>query len=91
MNHAISAANARFPDEFMAARIPAARFNHRAHLRLAYIFLCEGTMDNACLLMREAIQQFFVANGVGMEKYDGTLTRAWMMAVKHFMMNASPA
>ena len=91
MNHAMSAADARFRDDFGAGRIAPAAFNHRAHLRLAYIFLCERDLDTACALMRDAIRQFLVVNGVDTNKYHETLTRAWMMAVRHFMMNSASA
>jgi hypothetical protein len=85
MNHAVSAGDARFRGDFEAGRVPPSEFNHRAHLRLAYVYLCEHDLDTAYG------RRFLAGNGVDAGKYHETLTRAWMMAVRHFMMNSAPS
>ena len=70
---------------------PAAQFNHHAHLRLAYIYLTEHDTETAYHLMREALQSFLKYNGVDLSKYHETMTRAWILAVRHFMEATSSA
>lgn len=89
MNHTISTEDARFREDFAAGKVAPADFNHRAHLRLAYVLLCEHDLDSAYGLMRDGIQGFLSVNDVDPAKYHETMTQAWMMAVKHFMMNSS--
>ena len=40
--------------------------------------------------MRSALQAFLRHNGISASKYHETMTRAWILAVRHFM-EASPA
>ena len=47
--------------------------------------LVEHDVENATRLMREAIHGFLEGNGVDVSKYHETMTRAWIMAVRHFM------
>ena len=80
-----------FRDAFEVGHVIPADFNHRAHLRLAFVYLCEGAIDAAMSRMRAALQAFLKRNGVPASKYHETLTRSWMMAVAHFMEKAGPA
>lgn len=89
MHHTMSHGDARFRDDFEAGRVPPTDFNHRAHLRLAYVYLCEHDLDIAYIRMRDGIQRFLSENDLDESKYHETITRAWMMAVKHFMTNSS--
>jgi len=66
------------------------RFNHRAHIRLAYVYLTSNDPDVAHELMRAALVRLLERNGVDPQKYHETLTRAWILAVAHFMAE-SPA
>lgn len=91
MRHRASADDERFRDDFESGRIPPPEFNHRAHLRLAYVYLCEHDPDSACDLMRGGIQRLLAETGADTDRYHETLTRAWMMAVGHFMTGSAPA
>lgn len=70
---------------FEDGAIPPAMFNHRAHLRLAYVYLCEGSAAEATDKMRSAIQDFLRSNSVDQSKYHETLTASWIHAVRHFI------
>ena len=80
-----------FREEFEAGRVPPEAFDHRAHVRLAYIYLAEHTVDTALPLMRNALRAFIAFNGIPASKYHETLTRAWILAVHHFMSAAAGA
>ncbi|MEX0311623.1 MAG: hypothetical protein AB3N17_15410 [Tateyamaria sp.] len=80
-----------FRDAFESGHIAPDDFSHRAHLRLAYVYLCEGRINTAMPRMRNALHTFLKRNGVPASKYHETLTRSWLMAVQHFMDRAKPA
>ena len=81
----------RFRDAFEACEFPAAQFDHRAHVRLAYTYLAEGGDQAALMRMRAALLAFLRHNGVPMAKYHETMTRAWILAVRHFMEASGPS
>jgi len=85
MKHRLSASDRGFRREFEACRFPPAEFDHRAHVRLAYVYLTENDTDAAHLLMQRALLAFLQHHGVDVSKYHETMTRAWIMAVRHFM------
>jgi hypothetical protein len=89
MKHLISNEDRDFQVEFEASKFPPALFNHRAHLRLAYIYLAGHDTETACQLMRAVLQNFLEYNHIDVSKYHETMTRAWMMAVRHFMEGTS--
>ena len=74
-----------FRDQMESCEFPASEFNHRAHLRLAYIYLTENNTDGSSELMRDTINRFLIHNGVDPSKFHETLTKAWILAVHHFM------
>lgn len=80
-----SPADRRFRERFEAGAVLPAEFDHRAHVRLAYIHLAESDADGAYLSLREALHGFLAHHGIDRAKYHDTLTRAWVMAVRHFM------
>jgi hypothetical protein len=80
-----SEADAKFRQDFEAGRVGPADFDHRAHLTLAYIYLCDFDTDTAYESMKAAIHGLLQRNDVDPDKYHDTLTRAWIMAVRHFM------
>ncbi len=90
MNHLPSAADQDFRRRFEAGEVLPADFNHRAHLRLAYVYLCENDTDTAHQLMQRALWSFIERHGIDPAKYHETITRAWVMAVRHFMENTLP-
>lgn len=90
MPHQISEADQRFLEAFEAGHWPTAAFDHAAHLQLAYVYLCGSDTDTACARMATALQQYLRHHGLPAEKFHATLTRAWMLAVAHFMAMTPP-
>src|SRR5262245_61798454 len=84
----LSAGDERFRTEFEACTFPPAEFGHRAHVRLAYIYLAEHDTDTAHQLMRGALLGFLQHHGIDISKYHETITRAWILAVRHFMQTS---
>ena len=93
MKHELSSDDRRFRAEFEACRFAPDRFDHRAHIRLAYTYLAENDAETALALMRTALLAFLKHHDVDISKYHETITRAWILAVRHFMeiSPASPA
>lgn len=89
--HAASGSDLQFQQAFEIGAIKPSEFNHLAHLRLAYLYLVEGGLAHAQNRMRHSLLTFLRAKGVPTAKYHETLTRAWVMAVSHFMNRASSA
>jgi hypothetical protein len=83
--HRASPSDVEFRRAFEAGEIAPGDFGHVAHVRLAYIFLCENSADDAAAKMKDALLGFLQHNGIPETKYHETLTRAWILAVKHFM------
>ncbi len=74
-----------FQKQFESCNFPPAEFNHRAHLKLAYVYLAEHDTEAAYKLMRDALQRFLEHHSIDLSKYHDTMTRAWVLAVRHFM------
>lgn len=85
MAHTVSTSDQRFRDAFSAGTVTPGMFDHRAHVRLAYVFLAEHDADLATELMRSALLAFLKHHGIDATKYHETMTRAWILAVRHFM------
>ena len=85
MKHLLSGDDQTFRRDFEACKIPPAEFTHRAHVRLAYVYLTQQDTEGAYESMRNALVSFIRHNGVDPAKYHDTITRAWIMAVRHFM------
>jgi hypothetical protein len=85
MKHRLSATDQEFRKEFEACKFPPAEFGHRAHVRLAYVYLTEHDTDAAHQLMQNVLLNFLRYHGIEVSKYHETMTRAWIMAVRHFM------
>jgi hypothetical protein len=52
---------------------------------LAYIFLVESDTEGAYSAMSTTLRSFLARHGIDAERYHDTMTRAWVMAVRHFM------
>lgn len=76
---------------FEACTLPLQEFGHRAHVRMAYVYLLEVGAEEAAERMRDALLRFLDHHRVDRGKYHETMTRAWMMAVRHFMECAAGA
>ena len=74
-----------FHSAFEGCTVAPSQFNHEAHVRLAYVYLAEGTVDSAVEKMRDALLNFLDHNRIPRSKFHETLTRAWVLAVRHFM------
>ena len=85
MSYALSAADRAFRSDFEEGRVTPTQFDHRAHVRLAYVYLTEGGVDSAANAMRSALLAFLERHGIDPGKYHETLTRSWILAVRHFM------
>ncbi|WP_281017167.1 MULTISPECIES: hypothetical protein [unclassified Minwuia] len=84
--HQASEADLAWRDDFEAYRVAPADFRHRQHIRLAYIYLVTSDPETACVRMKAAITNLLAHLGVDpAAKYHETVTRAWILAVHHFM------
>lgn len=85
MSHSISSEDQVFRKAFESFTVSAEDFDHRAHVRLAYIYLCDKSVDDAHEAMKNALLAFLGHLGVEDGKYHETITRAWIKAVHYFM------
>ena len=85
MNHELSQSDREFRTAFEAGVYAPADFSHRAHVRLAYVYLAESDVSMALERMRAALLTFLCHHDIPASKYHATLTRAWILAVDHFM------
>ena len=85
MRHEVSKADMEFLAAFEAGAYAPADFSHRAHVRLAYVYLATNDVERATTLMRAAIVNFLRHHSIAPTKYHETLTHAWILAVFHFM------
>ena len=85
MKHQASIEDDRFRSAFEALRVEPGEFDHSAHVQLAYVYLCEHAVEGAVARMRVSLIAFLTHLGIGDSKYHETITRAWVMAVDHFM------
>lgn len=66
---------------FESCSLPFEAWNHRAHLRVAYLYLCADDLDGALHRMRAGIHRFNAAHRVPIAPdrgYHETMTRAWL-------------
>lgn len=86
MKHRCSAADRDFREAFENFGVTPDEFDHRAHVRLAYVYLCEsGSAAAAVQRMKKSLLAFLDHLGVDHGKFHETLTGAWIDAVNHFM------
>ena len=88
--HKLSEDDRDFRAAFEACNVAPAHFNHEAHVRLAYVYLADLDVESAVDRMREALLNFLDYNSIPRSKFHETMTRAWVLAVRHFM-NRSPS
>lgn len=91
MKHEVSKSDLEFRAAFKAGSLAPADFSHRAHVRLAYVYLATNDVERAATRMRAAIQDFLRHHGITPTKYHETLTQAWILAVFHFMHRTKQA
>jgi len=85
LKHQLSTDDVEFRAAFEAGAFAPADFSHRAHVRLAYVYLAESDADLALERFRAALVGFLSHHGIPATKYHETLTRAWLLGVNHFM------
>jgi len=85
LQHTLSDADRDFRSAFETYLVLPSHFNHEAHVRLAYVYLVEHDVEAAVEKMRQALLNFLEHNEIPRSKYHETLTRAWILAVRHFM------
>lgn len=83
--HELSSADRELRRAFEAGAFAPADFSHRQHVRLAYVYLVDSDVNLALDRMRAALVCFLSHHGIPATKYHETLTRAWILAVHHFM------
>lgn len=83
--HNLSPADREFVVQFEECRFAPRDFDHRAHVRLAYAYLADRDVETAVAAMRSALVAFLRHNKIEVTRYHETLTRAWILAVRHFM------
>ena len=62
---------------FEETSLAAESFDHRAHLRMAWLYLRNGGSAGGAACIVEGLRAFAAAKGVP-EKYDVTTTRTWI-------------
>lgn len=86
MNHVASKEDREFKRQVESCEFPIPEFDHKAHVRLAYTYLVEGSTAESVRLMRNTIIGLLKHVGVEpSQKYHETLTEAWILAVHYFM------
>ena len=91
LKHDVSKSDREFRAAFEAGAYAPADFSHRAHVRLAYVYLAESDVDLALERFRAALVGFLSHHGIPATKYHETLTRAWLLGVAHFMHRSREA
>ena len=88
MKYLLSKEDQEFKRLVESCEFPVADFDHRAHIRLAYVYLAENTTDQSVKLMRDTLTALLKHAGIDpSQKYHETLTEAWILATHHFMKN----
>ena len=89
--HELSEDDRSFRLAFEACLFAPSDFDHLAHVRLAYVYLVESDLEVAVQRMRAALLTFIERNGILRSKFHETITRAWVLAVRHFMSRSTSA
>lgn len=93
MKYEITQEDLAFKNDVESCSFHVPDFDHRAHLRLAYIYLAQTNSPNESVkLVRQALVGLLKHAGIDPSiKYHETLTEAWLLAVHHFMHHTSNA
>lgn len=88
--HRTDSEDDRFVEAFEQCQVDPESFDHAAHVRLAYAYLCGNEPEVACDRMKASLLRFLAQVGADPAKFHETITRAWILAVKHFMDQVGP-
>ena len=91
MSYQITNEDRKFLKDIESCQFPVIDFDHRAHLRLAYVYLAETRdVEKSLEFVRKALLGLLQHAGIDpAAKYHETLTEAWLLAVHHFMHTQS--
>jgi hypothetical protein len=82
--------DAQFLADLEACRLPAADFNHAAHVRLGYLCLREHAYPEALARVRSLIQNY--ANSIGKGSlYDEAITVAFLTLIQEHLSRRGDA
>jgi hypothetical protein len=81
----LSDADVSFGRQFDAGELAPGSFDHKAHLRLAYVHLATHGPDAAVDTFRGSLQRFLNHHQIDPAKFHETLTQSWLQAVWYFM------
>jgi hypothetical protein len=79
-----------FIEAFEACTLPPGLFPHRAHVRLAYLYLREHTLLDTLTRFTEGIQRYAASLGAG-TKYHATITWAFLFLIHERMQRETYA
>lgn len=91
MIHTPAIADQALLRDFESGTLSPSSFDHRAHIRVAYVYLTQQDPDTATTSIRRGLTRFLAANNVPASKYHETVTRAWVLAVYYFMQTTVPS
>ncbi len=86
----LTASDASLLRAFESCALSPDQLPHRVHLRLAFIYLRLHPFDVALETLRSRLQKFLAHHGAPASVYHETLTRAWLLAVRHFLETQAP-
>ena len=70
---------------FESCRLTPADFWHREHLRVAYLYLARYPFEQAHARFEAGVLRLLASLGAPASHYHATVTRAWLLAVHHFL------
>ena len=74
-----------FIEQFEACAFPFDQWHHRAHVKLAYLYLVRFGFENAVIKLRDGIRAYNGANHVSdspMSGYHETVTQFWLRIIQ---------
>ena len=77
-----------FIDAFESCTLPAEQFPHRAHVRLAWLYLREGTLLDALTRFVEGLKRYAGSLGAS-TKYHETITWAFLFLIHERMARSA--
>ncbi|MEQ2008429.1 MAG: hypothetical protein ABMA26_16735 [Limisphaerales bacterium] len=80
--------------QFEACTLPAERWHHAEHIRIAYLYLCHHDFPEALNRMRTGLKALNAAQLVAESLdrgYHETLTRGWLQLVRVILAEYGPA
>ncbi|HEX8619436.1 MAG TPA: hypothetical protein VF911_17780 [Thermoanaerobaculia bacterium] len=78
-----------FVTQFEACTLPPAQFDHRNHVRLAWLYLRDAPLLAALSRFRTSLQRYAGSLGAG-AKYHETITFAFLFLIHERMMQSGP-